>query len=438
MIHFYVGKPRNGKSLRAMMRIWEELTTGTREIHTNMVLDLDVLQALLIVRGFPQVDVRRRIRFLTDAETKDFWLYRARGLVLAKPEDYDAKQGADVDYSPCFDEAYAAAGDIGVLNVIDEVHTHWRARGWSGTPRHVDFYNSQHGKLSDTIIFITQNTKLVDQNFIRLAQDFGYCRNHRLEKHGKFRGDNKFTMHVYPGPVSNGNEVTLNEETYKLDLPLAECYDTSAGVGMPGGGKADAGFRAKGIPLKFVWVILAVVLVVLLFAVRQIIPMLTEGFVGPAIKPSLPSSAAIPGPPAPRQPSAASSSPAPGVVPSVKSPGAAVPGLVQDKPQPPVFVTGVLSSGSRFLVNLSDGRRYSQRDRSVQRLDERGVLIGGVLYPYAAAYSPPPLPRVPARPVDDDPPQVADKTPQSQPSDSSSSWRTDPDGVQRLKQPLTW
>lgn len=381
MISFLVGKPRNGKSLRAMMKIWEQLTTTQRFIITNMVLDLDVLQALLIARGFGHVCARSRIRMLTDEETKNFWLIREFG-TLPTPSDYNEKQGADVDYSPIFkDERYWETGDKsdptapvslrGTFYVIDEVHTHWRARGWSGTPRHIDFYNSQHAKLNDSVLFITQNTKLVDQNLCRLAQDFTYCRNHRLEKHGRFRGDNKFTAHTYPGPVSNDKEVTLNVETYHLDKALADCYDTSAGVGMPGGGTADKGYRAKGIPLKMIWVGLGVVLVACWVFFTYGLPMLTNRFLAPAINPK--SNAG---------PAAPVSDLVPGAV--VETPTSRS-GLLDtiSAPEPSIWPTGVVMSSRRVYVQMSDGTRrfWSSANRTasdrITDITPAAVVIDG-------------------------------------------------------------
>lgn len=272
MIHFLIGKPRNGKSLRAMMHIVEQITTTARDVVTNMVLDLDELQMLLDERGHG-INVRRRIRMLeTKEQMRHFWLYRV-GYDLPKPADYEDKNGGDLDYSPIFRDprffvggakALEQIGPIslrGTCYVIDEIHTIYPARGWQGTPRHAEFYCSQHGKLNDECWFITQNTKLVDPNFYRLAQDFTYCRNHRLLKFGVFKGENKFVAKTYESPVATGNETTLNVDTFKLDLSVARCYDTSAGVGMPGGGTADGGKRAKGVPLKMVWLGLAAVLV---------------------------------------------------------------------------------------------------------------------------------------------------------------------------------
>lgn len=244
-----------------MMRILWTLQNTKRYIVTNMVIDFDRVQDWCDARGL-KIWVRSRIRILTTKEEmRHFWLYRD-GMELPKPADYDDSKGkGDVDYSPLFEAPRFFSGEnaeglpvqCGTLYVIDEVHTLFPARGWQGTPRHADFYCSQHGKLNDEVIFITQNTKLVDPNFYRLAQEFHYCRNHRLLKHGRFRGNNKFVATIYEAPAATGKEPTMNEETFHLDLEVAACYDTSAGVGMPGGSAADVAMRVKGIPIWAGW-----------------------------------------------------------------------------------------------------------------------------------------------------------------------------------------
>ena len=295
MIHFYVGKPRNGKSLRVMMKIIEVLTTTEQHIVTNMVLRHEILQDYLDEKGH-SVHVLNRITQIDDDQTRNFWLYRAGEFILEKPDDYDDKKNPEnISYKVLFEDPIWRIGNKlnnpdgspsnfkGTCYVIDEVQNLWPARGWQGTGHHISFYLSQHGKLGDTVYFITQNIKNVDRLLYSLAQDFTYCRNHRLEKHGKFKGDNKFSAKTYPGPVTDGNEVTLNTEEFKLDLQIAACYDTSAGVGMPGGGTADAGFRSKGIPLTFVWVGLAAVLLLCFIFFQTVIPMMTNKFIAPAI-----------------------------------------------------------------------------------------------------------------------------------------------------------
>lgn len=365
MISVFVGKPRNGKSYLAVLRILAILETTLMDVVTNMVLDLDEIQLYTDARGF-SINVRSRVRMLTDDQVNDFWLFRV-GYELAKPVGYDDRKSAvNVDYSPLFElPQFRIQNDMtkglrGTLFVIDEIHTKFPARGWQQTTRHADFYCSQHAKLGDQCIFITQNTKLVDPNFYRLAQDFTFCRNGRLEKHGRFRGANKFTAKTYPVPPSTGHEVTLNVEEYKLDLAVAACYDTSAGVGMPGGGSADKGFRVKGISLRWVWVGLGGVLVACWAFFTYVLPHFTNRFMAGAISPGT-QAKSVPALPVPASTSTH-------VSPAVDT-------------EPALWVRGfVISGGGRsVIVWLSDGRTLNERSPGLESIaaDGQSVVFEG-------------------------------------------------------------
>lgn len=370
MIHFFVGKPRNGKSFLACKRILDRLQHTKKFVCTNMRLDLDEVQQYLDARG-ARTNVRARVRMLSDDETRDFWLYRAFGYVLPKPDGYADKHGANVDYAPLFeDPRFTIDGDpMGTLYVIDECHTIWPARGWQQTPRHADFYMSQHGKLGDEVIFITQNTKLVDPNFYRLAQDFTYCTNYRLKKYGRFRGANKFVARTYPMPATSGNEVTLNEEEYKLDLEIGACYDTSAGVGMPGGGKADGGARVAGMSLKWVWVGVAAACLCVWFGMAKGLPMLTNRFLAPAIDPKGQGAKVGQAVGLTAAPAAASAA-----APARAAPVPASDGTAR--------VIGYSVSGREVIVWLSDGRVLTHRSRDLDRITEDAVYVAGQRYEF--------------------------------------------------------
>jgi hypothetical protein len=278
----------------------------------------------------------------------------------------------------------------GTLYVIDEIHTLFPARGWQGTPRHADFYNSQHGKLNDECVFITQNTKLVDPNFYRLAQEFHYCRNHRLLKHGKFRGNNKFVVHIYDGPASTGNEPTINTDEFKLDLEVAACYDTSAGVGMPGGGAADAAARAKGIPIWVFWACIGAVIVIVYIVFNLIIPSLTNKYVGGAVKHGTvtgqaPLPAAQPAPFSPGLPGS------PGQQPETVR--ARIPGARYAATLGGVSVVRYSYIEGRMLVELSDGTFLDERTPSLTGVGLDHVVIDGERLQFVPrvieAYAPP-------------------------------------------------
>lgn len=273
MIHTIVGKPRNGKTLYAFIRmVNKHLIASDSYIITNLVIDIDALQDYLIRRGI-NCNVRDRLRMISDDEMRDFWLIR-KYPVLIKPEDYDSSKSThNIDYSPVFNDSRfhssapsSATGKVslaGTVYIIDEAHTVWSARGcMSRNSRHSDFYFSQHGKLNDTVYLITQNTKLIDVNLVRFSQDFSYCINHRLRKHGIFRGRNRIEVKTYPNPVSSSSEVTLEQDEFEIPIDLANCYDTSAGVGFPGGSTADNSARVAGISLRWIWVACVVVVLV--------------------------------------------------------------------------------------------------------------------------------------------------------------------------------
>jgi len=84
---------------------------------------------------------------------------------------------------------------------------------------------------------------------------------------------------------------------------------------------------------------------------------------------------------------------------------------------------------------LSGGRTLMERDPELQRIDRAGVTIAGRRYAFIRPQNVPQP--VDLRPPLETPPADLGSRWES-PADASSAWRTDPDGVQRLKQPLTW
>lgn len=386
MIYSYIGRPRNGKSYAALRRIVWTLIHTKRHIVTNMVIHLDDLQQYLDARGH-DINVRARIRMLTEKEEmRHFWLYRV-GYELERPGTYNDKTGEDVDYAPLFRDPRFYEGEPdcvtglvnlrGTLFVIDEIHTLFPARGWQGTPRHAEFYCSQHAKLNDECVFITQNTKLVDPQFNRLSQEYVYWTNHRLRRVGKFRGDDKIVGKSYANPVTNPSEVTLNVEEFTLELELAACYDTSAGVGMPGGSTADKGHRAKGVPLRFVWAGVAVAVALGWWGVTWGVPYLVRGVVEPAVAgEGLGVSSGVTGDAVP-VPAAKESRKNPVVRDVVPR---ALAGGVGDESSPVVRagrveVVGYVMRGRHINVLLSDGRTLTEDDGVLREVQRHKVVL---------------------------------------------------------------
>ena len=242
-IHFIGGKPGGGKTLYSVRLIVDELVYGTRPVITNAALRLPEL-GIYLQREFPEkvIDVMSRVWLMTEEQTKRFWKVRPGWAGYEELSADDWRMGKTPDYSGVCDQ--------GVFYVIDEVHNFFGAREWTETGRDARHYLSQHRKLNDTVVCITQATRNVDRVFRSLAQDFTHIRNLGKEQLGLFRLPRLFVRKTFgcePGPTSQAME----SGSFTLDVSgLASCYDTAAGVGIHSR-VADQGERRKGLPFVF-------------------------------------------------------------------------------------------------------------------------------------------------------------------------------------------
>lgn len=262
MIRIFTGKPGGGKSYGALRDIVEELVYGQRVVATNLALDLGKLNAWL-QKNHPQadVDIHKRIRQLNEEEARQFWLHRKDNTDIESPTEEEQKKGKFFKVPP---ETY------GMLYVIDEAHIYFDARSWATTGLQLTYYNSQHRKFSDECIFITQFLDLIDKRVKGFAQDYYYFVNNGLERFLTFfRLPEYFTVKVYTSPrKDNGRDFASASSRYTMDFTLADCYDTSSGVGIKGRQMPEQK-RVKGLPL--VWITVPVVLLgVVMFYVPEV------------------------------------------------------------------------------------------------------------------------------------------------------------------------
>ena len=362
-IHFVSGKPGGGKSLYGVKLIVDELICGQREVFTNVPLRLDALNEYL-QRRYPHklVDIAR-IRILTDEETAFFWTFRPGGVRVGRLSKAQWQAGE----LPC----YSGVKDEGVMYVIDEVHNYFGARQWAQTGQDVLFYLSQHRKMGDTVICITQAVNNVDKQFRSVTQDFTFLRNLSKETYGKFRLPGVFVRKTFTSPPTE-TSVAMETGTFRLDVSgLASCYSSEAGVGILGR-SADKQEVRKG--LNMVWagvlvVVVGVLAVVVVpkaiakqFSVTDKLPVVAAD----AFKVSKP----LPAPPVAARPGAWVGP----VVPKVAG-GMAVGGGV-----PEVWVTAVVRVSSvKVVVGLSDGRQFVWPGE-VQSITDRFVVIDGESY----------------------------------------------------------
>ena len=240
-IHFVTGRPGAGKSFYSMKMIIEELRGTERRIVTNLAIIAENLAEMLHEKHGETFDLLNRLHLITDEEIEYFYCHRGSNIPTLRL-DVDKKGKPDK-----FD-IQAAQESGGVFYILDEVHLKFGARNWQNMGNAAIYYSSQHRKLGDDVVLITQAPKMVDTTFRNLAQDYTVLRNHALETLMFFKQPKIFTRQTFlnlPGP----NETPMEKGTFRLDMDVANCYDTSQGVGIHSRGEADTGEdRRKGLP----------------------------------------------------------------------------------------------------------------------------------------------------------------------------------------------
>jgi len=370
-LHFVSGKPGGGKSLYSMSLLQEELLHGQRVIVTNLPLNLGTLNEYLTAE-FPErtFNLHERIRVLSDeTETGQFWLYRWPSQQIAAVSEEDWKKGERYQFGkPIVDVGEV---DRGCLFIIDEIHLFFNSREWMNTGKGCLFYLSQHRKLGDDVIAVTQSIGNVDKQFRSLAQDFSYIRNLKKERKGVFRLPGFFIRSTYSQPFTGQPGVEPMEvRTFTLQpTKLASCYNTAAGVGVLGRSGADRTERVKGLP----WWVMILIVVAACGAVAMMPTLLARG-VGAVGKSSVAAATAV-APAGVAFPGGIRTSNAPSKrVLGQRSASNSIPdGLEQPKPVLPELVGYYFDRGV-LVALLSDG---SERSTGVERVDRSGAVVDG-------------------------------------------------------------
>jgi len=261
MIHFICGNPGGGKSFYAVRQILFELQHTRRKIVTNLELRFENLQAYLSEQDWWQDGhVMSRIVHLPEASAKEFYRYRSND-----PVPLVKKEGLDYEVPD-----FSRSAPEGVLYVIDEVHTLFSSREWFKTGQVVIWYQTQHRKLGDDVILISQHPEQVDKAFRRLAQDWSYLRNLGQEKTLGFTAKGWLRRSCYLRVKTPGDGQHPQETGFiALDISgIGQLYDTNAGVGISGRGDAKKESKVRGLPYWSAPLIGIGLLVLAYFAIR--------------------------------------------------------------------------------------------------------------------------------------------------------------------------
>lgn len=353
MIDFVTGKPGGGKTLYAVSLIVRELVETQRPVVTNVSLKLDELNAYLQERHpSASVDLARRVVILEETQLSEFYRYRGAGKILGMRRDIASGSNGGKLEEVLPDLTTKDTEDVGCFFVLDEVHVAFSARQWTKiNSAGLLYYLSQHRKLNDDVLTISQSIELVDKQFRLTAQAFHVIRNQYLEKFKGMKLPGGFVRRSYLVPPTSPNAEPYEYAKTKLDRRLAACYDTSGGVGIAGRGKPETAKKVRGLPLWTLGVALAAILIAAFYVPDLLAWSMTRG--ASRAREATASEAVVPPASPARSTAEMLAVPAPVVRPSVVSDASHVSPLAP----PAVRVVGIVEGRGGGWVELDDGTR---------------------------------------------------------------------------------
>lgn len=242
-IFYITGKPRGGKSYLAVEAIYKELCDpdSKRFIVTNIVLKFEEIAAWMVKDGIKHdVNLRQRVRVLTDQETGEFWCYEPGWEFKNRKKIVINRRGTEIEV-PDFTYADGSVrGDTskdnpGTFYVIDEVHIFFPSRAWQRTGEDCTYFLSQHGKMKCDVCMVTQHVDQCDKALRRLAQEYMTVRNLSREPILGFRLGSIFRFNRMLNSPTSANPYIFDSGFKTMDFAkYGSMYDTSAGVGITG------------------------------------------------------------------------------------------------------------------------------------------------------------------------------------------------------------
>jgi hypothetical protein len=264
--------------------------------------------------------------------------------------------------------------DTGALIVLDELHIHFNARKWMQTGEACLHYLSQHRKLGDDVVCITQALGNVDKQFRSVAEDFTMIINESKRKLGPFKGRNRFVRASYYKEPQGSRDTPFERAAFQLDAKgVASCYDTAAGVGVHGN-KADMNKKPKGIPIMVMLPAAVIAVALIAGVIPWALGKVTGAYIAPPVevteRTSHPRVANLE---VSRLPEVAASEPKTDPIP--------LPGIQTVQPvENPLYVAGITILNrpgelGRFSIKLSDGRTITEKDGIVKGITRKRVKL---------------------------------------------------------------
>ena len=238
MVYLVTGQPGNGKTLASVHFMIEALLGDPKAIvMTNVHLFDGQLAGYMRSKGMKE-DLWDRLGKIPEENVPEFYTWTVPVNCNIEPREFHKTQIGNL---------VPRKVPTPVIFVIDEAHLYWPARNFQRTGTEVLSYVSQHRHLGDTIVLITQHPEQLDKAFRRLVDEWWVMRSHEKRRWLGIKGPKgMFTRYVYFNPPSLLAKAA-EHKTFKIDLDLAACYDTTAGKRF-GDKPGDTGQKKKGIP----------------------------------------------------------------------------------------------------------------------------------------------------------------------------------------------
>lgn len=298
----YVGKKRSGKTSSMMDDFHQVLKETEMQCVGNMPIIYDgVCEYMRSKHGRDDDWTKRITRLETRDELRCFWHFWGQGwtLPVVTPEKW--KLGHRVDWEVAYrwkptsdpnevrrplwrltygqikeglDEGKIEAIDTRLLPPVcyflDEIGTIYRAREHLDWVPGLEDYLDQQAKLSQEIVATTIRIEKVDKAVRDMVDSWFVCVNWGKKKKSVLRLPAVLTQTEFDQVPAKG-VTPVHTHFRKLDLEgLCKTYDSSEGVGVGGGRKADHGTRPKGLPFWTVG-ILAVLFIAFAFNGRKLL-----------------------------------------------------------------------------------------------------------------------------------------------------------------------
>jgi len=346
-INALLGLPGSGKSYRAMVMLENALRHTDRHIYTNVFgLDVGQIAQDMHDRFGDSFKAAERIHIIESEQVRKFWTCR----------DIPIEDG---------DQPNFVGTQIQVLYLLDEIHIYFSAREWAKTGKGAIYYLSQHRKLGDEIVWMSQFPSFVEKQFRLLTATFTYMRNHTKEKILTYFKSYPWLSYSVYLELYTGTQTAMEVGRFRIDPNrYGKWYRTEGGVGIEGKTGADKNEKTKALPL---WVLPASVVVavgLVIYGLSKSSVWVTKAFVGtpPIVKDGVPVTHAQPKKVLPEKVEK------PAEKPTQSAPPIGKPRKEQvdnGGPSDKVFMTGYTTGEGGVRVYLSDGREYLSGDRAL-------------------------------------------------------------------------